>query len=95
MVHLIRNALDHGLEMPDERERAGKSRKGTVTLGASQRGERIIITVSDDGRGMNPEILRRKAVEKGVIDGASIAPVRERMLRIDFPPWLQHGGHGL
>ncbi len=77
MVHLIRNALDHGLEMPDERERAGKSRKGTVTLSASQRGERIVITVADDGRGMNPEILRRKAVEKGVIDDAQAARLTE------------------
>lgn len=77
MVHLIRNALDHGLEMPDERERAGKSRKGKVTLSASQRGERIVITVADDGRGMNPEVLRRKAVEKGVIDEAQAARLSE------------------
>lgn len=77
MVHLIRNALDHGLEMPDERERAGKPRKGKVTLGASQRGERIVITVSDDGRGMNPEILRRKAVEKGVMDEAQASRLTE------------------
>ncbi|RDI97748.1 chemotaxis protein CheA [Dyella solisilvae] len=77
MVHLIRNALDHGLEMPEERERAGKSRKGKVTLSASQRGERIVITVADDGRGMNPEVLRRKAVEKGVIDDAQAARLNE------------------
>ncbi len=77
MVHLIRNALDHGLEGPDDRERAGKSRRGTVTLTASQRGERIVITVSDDGRGMNPEVLRRKAVEKGVIDEAQAARLTE------------------
>lgn len=77
MVHLIRNALDHGLEMPEERERAGKPRKGKVTLGASQRGERIVITVSDDGRGMNPEILRRKAVEKGLMDEAQAARLTE------------------
>lgn len=77
MVHLIRNALDHGLEMPDERERAGKPRKGKVTLGASQRGERIMITVSDDGRGMNPEILRRKAVEKGLMDEAQASRLTE------------------
>ncbi|MGO4503202.1 MULTISPECIES: chemotaxis protein CheA [unclassified Dyella] len=77
MVHLIRNALDHGVEMPDERERAGKPRKGKVTLGASQRGERIVITVSDDGRGMNPEILRRKAVEKGVMDEAQASRLTE------------------
>ncbi|MGA0586343.1 chemotaxis protein CheA [Dyella sp. KRB-257] len=77
MVHLIRNALDHGLEGPEDRERAGKSRRGTVTLTASQRGERIVITVSDDGRGMNPEVLRRKAVEKGVIDEAQAARLSE------------------
>ncbi len=77
MVHLIRNALDHGLEMPDERERAGKSRKGKVTLSASQRGERIVITVADDGRGMNPDVLRRKAVEKGVIDEAQASRLSE------------------
>ncbi|WP_430391030.1 chemotaxis protein CheA [Dyella sp. 20L07] len=77
LVHLIRNALDHGLEMPDERERAGKPRKGQVTLSASQRGERIVISVTDDGRGMNPDILRRKAVEKGVIDEAQAARLSE------------------
>ena len=77
MVHLIRNALDHGLEGPEERERAGKSRRGTVRLAAIQRGERIVISVGDDGRGMNPEVLRRKAVEKGVIDEAQAARLTE------------------
>ncbi|WP_201316380.1 chemotaxis protein CheA, partial [Dyella sp. EPa41] len=77
MVHLIRNALDHGLEMPADRERAGKPRKGKVTLSASQRGERIVISVADDGRGMNPDVLRRKAVEKGVIDEAQAARLTE------------------
>jgi two-component system chemotaxis sensor kinase CheA len=77
LIHLLRNALDHGLEMPDERTRAGKSRKGRVTLSASQRGERIVIAVSDDGHGMDPEILRRKAVEKGVIDQVHAARLTE------------------
>ncbi|MEW5833578.1 MAG: chemotaxis protein CheA [Pseudomonadota bacterium] len=77
MVHLIRNALDHGLEGPEDRERAGKPRRGTVRLAAAQRGERIVISVSDDGRGMNPEVLRRKAVEKGVIDEAQAARLTE------------------
>ncbi len=77
MVHLIRNALDHGVEMPDERERNGKPRKGRIVLSASQRGERIVIAVSDDGRGMDPDILRRKAVEKGVIDAAHAARLSE------------------
>ncbi|OOG40540.1 chemotaxis protein CheA [Rhodanobacter sp. C06] len=77
LIHLLRNALDHGVEAPDARERAGKPRKGRVVLSASQRGERIVITVSDDGRGMDPEILRRKAVEKDVIDAAQAARLSE------------------
>ena len=77
LIHLLRNALDHGVEAPDARERAGKPRKGRVVLSASQRGERIVIAVRDDGRGMDPEILRRKAVEKGVIDAAQAARLSE------------------
>ena len=77
LIHLLRNALDHGVELPDARERVGKPRKGRVCLSASQRGERIVIAVSDDGRGMDPEILRRKAVEKGVIDAAQAARLSE------------------
>ena len=77
LVHLLRNAVDHGLEEPAERERMGKPRKGTVRLCASQRGERIVIAVSDDGRGMDPEVLRRKALEKGVIDAAQASRLSE------------------
>jgi two-component system, chemotaxis family, sensor kinase CheA len=77
LIHLLRNALDHGVEMPGERELAGKPRKGRVCLSASQRGERIVIAVSDDGRGMDPDILRRKAVEKGVIDAVQASRLSE------------------
>lgn len=77
LIHLLRNALDHGVEMPQERERAGKSRKGRVCLAASQRGERITISVSDDGHGMDPHILRRKAVEKGLLDETQAARLTE------------------
>jgi two-component system, chemotaxis family, sensor kinase CheA len=77
LVHLLRNALDHGVEMPADRELAGKPHKGRICLSATQRGERIVISVSDDGRGMDPEILRRKAVEKGVIDAAQAARLTE------------------
>ena len=77
LIHLLRNAVDHGLEDPAGRERAGKARKGKVTLSASQRGERIVISVSDDGRGMDPDVLRRKAVEKGVIDATQAARLSE------------------
>jgi two-component system chemotaxis sensor kinase CheA len=77
LVHLLRNALDHGVEMPDERDRLGKPRKARVSLTASQRGEHIVIAVRDDGHGMDPEVLRRKAVEKGVIDAAQAAHLTE------------------
>ena len=87
LVHLLRNAVDHGLEMPDDRERAGKPRKGRVRLSASQRGERIVIIVSDDGRGMNPQVLRSKAVEKGVIDEGQAARLSEvESLELIFRP---------
>jgi two-component system chemotaxis sensor kinase CheA len=68
LIHLLRNAIDHGLEDPDTREQAGKLRQGTVTLSACQEGERILISIGDDGRGMDPDVLRRKAVEKGLIN---------------------------
>ena len=77
LIHLLRNAVDHGLEDPAGRERAGKPRKGKVKLSASQRGERIVISVSDDGRGMDPDVLRRKAVEKGIIDATQAARLSE------------------
>ncbi|MBK1721297.1 chemotaxis protein CheA [Thiocystis violacea] len=70
LVHLIRNAVDHGIEMPDVREAAGKPRKGTVVLGAAQEGDHISLLIQDDGRGMDPEKLRAKAVEKGLMDPA-------------------------
>ncbi|QDE40531.1 chemotaxis protein CheA [Luteibacter pinisoli] len=78
LVHLLRNAVDHGIEMPDVREDAGKSRSGTVRLAAGQYGDRIVITVTDDGKGMDPEVLRRKAVEKGLMDEEQAARLDER-----------------
>jgi two-component system chemotaxis sensor kinase CheA len=68
LVHLIRNAVDHGIEMPDVREAAGKPRRGTVVLGAAQEGDHISLLIQDDGRGMDPEKLRAKAIEKGLLD---------------------------
>jgi two-component system chemotaxis sensor kinase CheA len=78
LVHLLRNAVDHGIEMPDVRERSGKPRSGTVRLAAGQFGDRIVITVTDDGKGMDPEVLRRKAVEKGLMDEDQAARLDER-----------------
>ena len=68
LVHLVRNSVDHGIEMPDEREAAGKPRTGTIVLAAQQEGDHILLTITDDGKGMDAEILRAKAVEKGIMD---------------------------
>ena len=68
LVHLVRNAVDHGVEMPEEREAAGKARTGRVVLSAEQEGDHILLSISDDGKGMDPNILRAKAVEKGLMD---------------------------
>lgn len=73
LVHLVRNAVDHGIELPDEREKAGKPRKGKVVLSAAQEGDHILLTISDDGKGMDAEVLRGKAVEKGIMDAEAAA----------------------
>ncbi len=67
LIHLIRNAVDHGIEPPDERERLGKPRKGTVKLSAYYHGDRIFIEIADDGRGIDIEKVKQKALEKGLI----------------------------
>ncbi len=71
LVHLVRNAVDHGVEMPDIREKAGKSRQGLIVLAAAQEGDHILLTISDDGAGMDADVLRQKAVEKGMMDEES------------------------
>ncbi len=68
LVHLVRNSVDHGIEMPDVREAAGKPRGGTVTLAAEQEGDHILLTIEDDGAGMDPDKLRKIAVKKGLMD---------------------------
>jgi len=73
LVHLVRNAVDHGIEMPEEREAAGKPRMGEVVLAASQEGDHILITIEDDGKGMDAEVLRSKAVEKGLMSAEQAA----------------------
>jgi len=67
MIHLVRNAVDHGIELPQVRARAGKPRVGKVMLAAAQEGDRIVLTISDDGAGIDPEVIRAKAVEKGLL----------------------------
>jgi two-component system, chemotaxis family, sensor kinase CheA len=68
LTHLVRNALDHGVESPADRLAAGKSAKGTLALHAEHRGGRFVITVTDDGRGIDPASVKRRAVEIGLLD---------------------------
>lgn len=67
LTHMIRNAVDHGIEGPEERIAAGKPAEGTIRLSAEQKGARIIVRVADDGRGINRERVRAKAIERGII----------------------------
>jgi two-component system chemotaxis sensor kinase CheA len=68
LVHLVRNSVDHGIEMPDERVAAGKPSMGTVKLSASQEGDHILLTIDDDGKGMDAEKLKEIAISRGVLD---------------------------
>ncbi len=68
LVHLVRNSVDHGIEQPEERTASGKPKNGTVTLSAEQEGDHILLSIKDDGKGMDPKKLQQIAVEKGVMD---------------------------
>jgi two-component system chemotaxis sensor kinase CheA len=87
LVHLIRNAVDHGVDSPEERAAAGKSAKSLVHLSAEQVGDHIVIEISDDGRGIRPDIIRQKALEKGLIDVETANSLDERQsLNLIFLP---------
>ncbi|MEY4589772.1 MAG: hypothetical protein RL497_1848 [Pseudomonadota bacterium] len=73
LVHLVRNSVDHGIELPAVREAAGKSRTGKIVLSAEQEGDHILLSITDDGGGMDPQILREKAIEKGLMDADAAA----------------------
>ncbi|NMA91934.1 MAG: chemotaxis protein CheA [Firmicutes bacterium] len=73
LVHLIRNAIDHGIEPETEREARGKNREGTILLQAFHEGNNIVIQVEDDGAGIDPEVIKRKAIDKGVISPEAAA----------------------
>jgi len=87
LVHLVRNAIDHGVETPDLREAQGKPRSGHVRLSAQQEGDYVSIEVQDDGAGIDPERLRQKAREKGLIDPEAAARLTsEECLHLVFLP---------
>ncbi|CZT36454.1 chemotaxis protein CheA [Rhizobium sp. 9140] len=68
MIHILRNSLDHGLETPEVRQAQNKPEEGRLTVRASQEGDRVLIEIEDDGKGIDPEVIKRKAFEKGLID---------------------------
>jgi len=85
LVHLIRNSIDHGIEPPEERIARGKSAQGTILLAAQHSGAYVLITVSDDGAGLDTEALRRKAVEKGIIPADAVLSDQE-IYQLIFAP---------
>jgi two-component system, chemotaxis family, sensor kinase CheA len=85
LVHLIRNSLDHGIEMPNERIVAGKSDTGTIELKAYHRGGHIVIEIIDDGRGLDRQKLISKAIEKGLIDETSVLSDKQAFELIFMP----------
>jgi len=89
LMHLLRNAVDHGIEPPEERRAAGKPETGTIRLAGRSEGSHIVITVADDGRGIDPERVRRSAVEKGLISEEAAARLTEsEAIDLIFMPGL-------
>lgn len=87
LVHLVRNSIDHGIELPEERKAKGKNPVGTIILSAEQEGNNIIINVTDDGGGINPEVIREKAVSKGLISEEKAKELtKQELLNLIFLP---------
>ena len=87
LVHIVRNSLDHGFEQPEVRRAAGKPAAGTLTIHASQETDRVLIEISDDGRGIDPAVIKRKAHEKGLIDEAALESLSdEEAVNLVFAP---------
>jgi len=85
LMHLIRNAIDHGIDLPEVRQRLGKPERGLVRLSASPKGNHVVISVEDDGRGIDPRVILAKAKEKGLVDAdSSLDPERDRKEVLDL-----------
>jgi len=85
LMHIIRNAIDHGIETPEERKSAGKDERARISLHASQKGNHVVIEVQDDGRGIDPQRVRQKAIEKGLIS-SEVVLSREEVHDLLFMP---------
>jgi two-component system chemotaxis sensor kinase CheA len=78
LVHIVRNSLDHGFELPEVRRAAGKPAAGTLTIKATQESDRVVIEILDDGKGIDPAVIKRKAYEKGIIDEATLERISDQ-----------------
>ncbi len=85
LLHILRNAVDHGIEMPDERQAAGKAREGRVSLTISRRGQVVVVQVTDDGRGLNLAAILKKAMERGLISPDAL-PTDAEIARLTLLP---------
>lgn len=83
LVHLVRNSLDHGLETPDARQKTGKDPKGTLRLEAREEGDQIVVRIADDGAGIDPDRIARKAIEKGLVTAERVSTLSKREI-LDF-----------
>jgi len=87
LVHLVRNSVDHGIETPEERNAKGKAPKGTLTLSATHEGNNVIISIEDDGKGINPKVIIAKAIEKKIITKEKAADLSEtEIFNLIFAP---------
>ena len=87
LVHLVRNSVDHGIETPEARKEKGKNPTGTLVLSAEHEGNNIIITIEDDGKGIDPEVIKSKVVEKGLMSAEKVKELsRQEILNLIFIP---------
>jgi len=92
IMHIIRNSIDHGIEMPDEREKLGKNRIGSIVIQAIQKESKIVINVKDDGRGIDVEKIKQRAIEKGILTQDEIdALPEEQIVNLIFYPGFSTG----
>ena len=78
LIHIVRNSLDHGLETPEVRRACGKPETGTLTIRAAQQADRVVIEIIDDGKGIDPSVIKRKAYERGLIDEAMLERISDQ-----------------
>lgn len=87
LVHLVRNSVDHGIENPDTRKANGKNPVGTLILSAEHEGNNIIISIEDDGKGIDPEVIKAKAVSKGLLSAEKVKELsKQEILNLIFLP---------